>query len=341
MFNFVFLLKNGKVKIKPNFDKFFLKNYDEIKYLLLPINDHSFIIHKPKDYMKKFHHCKIIYEMCIIHDDIISYVSTPIEKEMNNVVDLIQYLHSLNRLIYCNKLANSSEAQCYERTEFSYFKIEIYDNLKNEIFTKEMNLTNQKGKFGPIEIIDNISEIYHPVRKISDRYIYINDTWGFENYPSGKNSNLYGLLLPYTKSITFYNYNTLQYLLNTIRAMYFCVSTYNPEIVADDECEIKSMIYPDSLLSGKEFCRGIRIYDYWTSDINAYIEFIEYSYYIRNNTRIISELNDYNEIKNTYHCTITYELELLHISGNWKTNSIRRYVSDDNDLSIYDILRNI
>ena len=51
MSKYIFLLKNKEVEIKSNFIKFLKNNFYDIKYLLIPISNHSFIMHKPMDYM--------------------------------------------------------------------------------------------------------------------------------------------------------------------------------------------------------------------------------------------------------------------------------------------------
>lgn len=338
MSNFIFILKDESVKIKSNFDKFLHKNYQMIKYLLIPINDHSFIMHKPKEYMKTFHHGKVEFQMCIMHDDIISYLLELTSKELSSIVDLFQYIHSLNRIIYCNKLANCSESPCYERTEFVYFNITLYDKANQEIYSCKMDLKTEKGQFGPIEILDKITDIYKPTKKFGDSFLYVDDKWGFSNYPTDK-YRVYGVLHPYTKSISFYQTPILQKLLNSIKTCYFCVSTYNPSVVSDDECEDKSMEFSTGFLNGPDYHWAIRIMDYWTNDISSYLEFIEYSYYIRDNAKFVSELNDYNEFKDIYKTTVTYEIELLTTKNNYRF--LKRYVNFDDTFSLSDVLRQI
>lgn len=338
MSKFVFMLSDNTVKIKSNFQKFFNNNFHKIKYLLIPINDQSFIMHKPKEYMLYFHHCIVEFQMCILHDDIVSYISNQTSKEINSIIELFQYLHSLNRLIYCNKLEYSNEAQFYERTEFSYFKITIFDKNNDELFNKKMDLKTEKGKFGPLEVLENISKIYNPVTKFSNTYLYIDDEWGFNNYPIN-DRQLYGVLHPYTKSISFYKTPDLQKLLNSVKTCYFCVSTYNPDIVNDDYCEDKLLSFSDNVVNSHDCNWAIRIFDFWTNDISAYLEFIEYSYYIRDNSKIISELNDFNEIKNQYKSSISYEIELFSIKKNF--HILKRYVEDDVNFSLESLLNQI
>ena len=338
MSKYIFLLKNKEVEIKSNFIKFLKNNFYDIKYLLIPISNHSFIMHKPMDYMVQFHHAIIKFQMCILHDDLISYLSNPTEKEITDITDVIEYLHSLNRLSYCNKLNNSSESQCYERMEFSEFKIEIFDKDNNQIYLCNMNLQTERGRFGPIEILEKVKKIYKPIEKMKDKYIYVDTEWGFERYPKSIH-NLYGLLHPYTKSMSFYKFDYLQKLLDNVRTMYFCVSVYNSEIIDDEECESKSMSFADNVVTAKDCNWAIRIFDFWTNDISTYLEFIEYNYYIRSSSKLISELNDFNKVKNTYKATISYEIELLCKKGHW--SSLKRYVGNDDEISIENILNQI
>lgn len=338
MSKYVFMLRDKTVKIKSNFEKYFNNNFQEIRYLLMPINDHSFIMHKPKEYMKDFHHCKVEFQMCILHDDVISYISNQTIKEIDSLLELFKYLHSLNRLIYCNKLAYCNEAQHYERTEFSYFKIEIFNKSNEILYDKVMDLKTESGQFGPIEILEKITKIFHPVNKFTDKYLHINNEWKFVQFPE-KDFQLYGVLHPYTKSISFYKGIDLQRLLGSIRTCYFCVSTYNPDIVSDEDCEHKSKEFADNVINAFDCRWCIRLFDYWTNDISAYLEFIEYSYYIRDNSKIISELNDFNEVKNQYRSTITYEIELYSTSKNFKI--LKRYIDNDMNFSLESLLNQI
>lgn len=336
--NFIFMLKDKSVEIKSNFDKFLSKNFQLIKYLLIPINDKSFVMHKPKEYMLQFHHGKVEFQMCIMHDDIVSYLSDTTSKELTSIIDLFQYIHSLNRIIYCNKLGNCNDMPCYEKIDFVYFNINLYDKANQEIYSCKMDLKTEKGQFGPIEILERISSIYKPIRQFENNFLYIDDKWGFTKFPSDK-YNVYGILLPYTKSISFYQTPILQKLLGSIRTVYFCISTYNPSVISDDECEDASMQFSDSCLNGEDFHWAIRIMDYWTNDITHYLEFIEYSDYIRDNAKFVSELNDHNVFQNIYKTSITYEIELLIPKNNFRI--LKRYVVSDDEFSLSTVLNDL
>lgn len=151
-----------------------------IKYFLIPISDKNpvYLVHKPKEYMSHFKKAIIRFSGVITQ---FSTIDEDFEKqnpegfikplpetqmELNTVQELLVGLHSIQRILYCNKIshANNDESICYEILEFSSFQLEI-ELTEGETCRVEMTLTTENGMFGCREILKKIKKYYSPIWK--------------------------------------------------------------------------------------------------------------------------------------------------------------------------------
>lgn len=321
----IFLFKDKSVKTVKKFHKSISKYFDEIKYILFPIDlfTDSFILINPKKYMMKFTKAIVRFESVIIQDsyfteyyckDCYSKISET-EKEITDVTSLIQYLHSLNRIKFCNKLANSAESIIVERTEFTKFNIEIFSN-NDIIYSKYMDIKNQKGQFGAIDILENISDIYDPI-KIPYKYSYleISTKWKYTKNISNNVLSIYGLYLPRTRSFTFFNKTGLSILSYNINQAYFYTATFNPDYIEQEEYSYQCREY-NKYIYEMNNATPIRFQDFWAHELSELIEYITYLPYIQSFNITSSEINDHGKPINKYKAISRLEIEFFDREKN-------------------------
>ena len=296
MNKFVCLMKDNSIKIKKNLSKII----NDIKYLLIKDeSDDLFIIIEPKSYMKKFKSAKVSYNNIIVNHSIYremdsdTYISQfgGVEKELTNLQDFLNYLQSLNRIRLYNKLAYSNDCGSYELIEFTEFEINI--KLSNSDDKNiNMNLGTEKGQFGVAEIMHKIKYLFNPIDTIKEVYIdYTDMIWSLDNIRG--NNYITGMVLPYTKSIKFFNYNDCRTIKSSVTGMYAWLTCFD-EDVQEELKEFES--YPEF----HDIYRGMRVQDVWLHEIEYIIEYIIYIPYVYMTTSIISELNDNGKVLNKY-----------------------------------------
>lgn len=316
------LMKNKEILRKKKFRKF-INKFADIKYLLFNIDDsiNTFIIHEPKEYMRYFAKASITFQ-CAIRQyssdnpgtENHPTLMTCIKKEINDITELMKYLHSLNRIRYWNKLSASDDALFYEIIDFALFNVEITDVKNNVIFNKEMNIKNQKGLFGVNEILKSIDKIYNPCDFKNHTFIEMDNTWNFIDYIESKD-NIYGIYLPKTKSISFLHGKDIQILKENLKSVYCYTITYNNDnklIKENAEDTFDYYFEIENAIPESKYCKNcyFRFQNIWEHTIDGYVEFIKYLPYIYYNLLLISTINDFGSInKSTYACLSKFEFE--------------------------------
>ena len=301
------LLKDNTIRTcKKVLQKEINKFHKAIQYILTPIGDtnNSYIIHKVKDYMLNFTRAEVSFTPLIIRNSYIienetSYKLLPtVYKELTSLEELLQYLHSLNRIRYCNKISNSNESSEYDITEFISFDIVIYHN-KDIIYEKHF-----KDQLGPIDILERIKDIYNPIVK-EDKVLNIRDEkWSIDKSPM-KGSNLLGIPLLYTKSYQFFSIDILEILTSTIRDVYCASMIYNPNI---DEVDIIDADYISEYLFNSG---SMRFHDLWSHVMNDYLEYITYLPTLYTNLITCAELMDLSDSPRIYKIKTSIMLTLF------------------------------
>lgn len=345
--NDILLFKDNSIKLCKNIQKNITKNFNNIKYILFlaDTQNETFILQKPKEFMKKFHKASITFESLIIQHSNINeetsnypHILHKISKDILSLTELYSYLHSLNRIRLWNKLSNSNECAIFELIEFSYFELTIKDIEDNILFRKKMDVSSELGKFGEKEIVANINQIYSPVQNL-DKHIIISDyNWRMSKKINTK-SDLCGVYLPYTKSIAFLYCKDFNVLCHSIKSVYYYTIVYNNHLMTSDDChEMVDNISSSPLYEtpSKYMHSGaVRFQDLWTMNHSEVIEIIVYLYYLNSTSIIVSELNDYGEIKDVYATVTQFQIELFG-----RNNSEYFGIECDNNkpVSISDIL---
>ena len=306
-----------KKKIQKKLNKFI----DDIKYILIPIDNEetAYILHKPASFMRYFHRAVISYESVIIQHSYImetfGQYYTPmnkITKEVTSIIELFQYLHSIDRLSFCNKIASSNDSLNSEVIDFTYFNLEIFDRDNKCIYKENMDLTNQNGNFGPREILLKLKDVYNPVGDFyKDDIILIIDsksnTWDkVEHIKMEYRDSIVGVSLPLTRSFALLPSGIFQYMKSTIKSVYSYNLIYNQNIVSDEEAEEKREVLENT---GEKIVSSVRYNDMWTHVIYDWLEYLTYINDFYKNITAIIEINDYMEITGEYIAKSVIQIE--------------------------------
>ena len=344
----IILLKDNSTKVFKKSSKFQLylkENFDNCKYLLIPINDinHTFVLIKPKKYMIDFYKAKISYQLLItdyhtFDDSEESKELSSVNIETYSITELITTLHSLNRIRYYNKVANSNESHVFALYEFINFKLEVVceqDKLHTTMFDEKITGSIQ-CRFNVHEIFELVKPIYNPISKFpkNNECLIISDNiWYLSKNVSQKINDIIGIILPCTKSLTFIT-NTVYFKMITCLNSVFCSAlTYNPNYMSE-------IVSNESALFDNEGHDDIRYHDLWTHNMCDIIEYVNYAQYITMASILASEMIAYNETKNKMIMRISLVLTVYSMDGRKEIP----YEFDDNALTLskfYDIIMNL
>lgn len=322
--SFLLLRDHSFITTKKSLIKEIKRFNDSIRYLLVPIGNDigSFILHPVKAYMKKFTHAYISFTSVIVrHSEIVfeekdkhaHYTELQtVSKYIFSLEELLQYLHSLNRMKYCNKLSFSNESYEYDLAEFMNFRLIIY--CGNNVI-KDIKLDDY---LGPVDILQRIKSIYKPhIEK--DKYLIVDGSkWGFISTVKKKDlTMIFGCPLLQTKSYQFISGFDLDMIKTNIKDIFCSSLIYNPNIDKVDE-NIKLDEISEYLFD----CGSVRYHDIWTHSINDSLEYIVYIPTIYMNLISYAELTDFSKINNVYTIQTKFEISLLDIPGRYSLEII-------------------
>jgi hypothetical protein len=337
----ILLFKDNSLSQYSNLSKKKLvKNKDNIKYLLIPIigNDNLYIMHKFKDYMTEFTHAHISFTSVVIRHshinedgDTVYKILSSVDKEIYTIEEFLQYLHSLNRMKYINKLSDSIESYEFDIVEFIDFNLTIY---KKDDILHEYHFNDH---LGPVDILNRLKRIFRPIN-IKDKYLYLNfydDVWKFDSKLKINNS-LIGIPLYSTSSYQILVGDMVDILQSIIKDIYCSSVIYNPEV---DEIDEETEIAHVDCISEFLFNFGsIRFHDIWVHCINDYLEYITYLPNIYTNLLSYAELIDLDDIKNVYKMKSTMTISTY---GDTSRKEYELTFSNDKILSLNVFLKNI
>lgn len=319
------LLKDKSVLVKTNIQKALKNRYKEIKYILFNLNDTNltFLLHKMCEYMKDFKKATIIAEMVIIRNSMdLENPEYSILKSLHlNITELdelISYLHSINKIRYTNKLANSNETSDFDIICFTHFSIEIF-NSKSRVYHNKLT-----GVLQPSEILKSIKKIYNPI-ELDDIYISIgNSKWMFTKSKSD-NTALYGIFYPYTKSYEFFH-NDIFEKLSIVKSVYSASFVYDKKNIDLSEVAIDDL-FQFNFVSG-----SLRFHDIWYSEMTYYLEYISYLSTIQTNLIVSSELAEFDDINDKMIMNTQMQIEV--ITENRGLNVIKHNIISPNVINI-------
>lgn len=332
----LFLFKDHSfTTVKKKFQKKLMQHVDDIKYILIPIDERetAYILHKPLSFMLHFHKAVISYESVVVQHSYImdnfGQCYTPmhkITKEVSSIVELFQYLHSIDRLSFCNKLSSSNDSLNSEMIDFTYFNLELFDRNGKCFHKEKMDLTNQNGNFGPREILLKIKNVYNPINTFykEDDILTIDsksNTWDRINHLKMRYEEcVVGINLPLTRSFSLLPSDIFQFMKSSIKSVYSYNLIYNRNVISDEEAEEKREEFENT---GEKIVSSVRYNDMWTHVTYDWLEYLVYINDFYNNMTAIIEINDYMEITGEYIVksviqieTFDMEIKTLHSSSS-------------------------
>lgn len=297
MRNSILLLKDNSIRIvEKSLRKDIHKYEDKIEYMLVQVGNEngSFILHKINKFIGNFTKAVISFSPIVLRhsyiiEDELKYEQLPaVVKEIFSIEELLQYLHSLNRMRYCNKISNSNESFEYDLIEFISFDMLLY-NDKNIIYESHVH-----EHLGPLDILNRIKRVYKPITKLNKLLRITNHDWKLVT--SMKDNDVIGIPLEYTKSYQFLSGREYDIITSTIKDMYCSSIIYNPNVDTIEEgYEYIDYISEYLLNSGT-----VRFHDIWTHIINDYLEYIIYLPTIYTNLLTGAEIIDSLKVNNSY-----------------------------------------
>lgn len=302
------LLKDKSVLVKTNVQKIIKTRYSEIEYILFDLKESNktFLLHKIRKYMLNFKKAIITTQMIVIREsmDFENPKYTDMESlhlVISSLDNFISYMHSLNKMRYTNKLANSNETSDFDIICFKYFSIEIFDN-KTQIYQCEM-----VGILPPSEILKSVKKIFNPI-EINDMYITITNKNWFLSKSIDDSIPIYGVFYPYTKSYEFFH-NDIFEKLSIVKSVYCASVVYNKHNINMDDVDTNEM-FQCNMISG-----SLRFHDIWYSELAYYLEYISYINTIQTNLMISSEIAEFANINEKMTIRMKMEIEVMLDDG--------------------------
>jgi len=338
----ILLMKDGSVLMKNSINKY----YDKIKYILFEADptSNTFLLHEPIKYMKNFTKANIYMETQIrqmVNDTEEyqyqeSFAYTPmgsVIKTVYSISEFMSYLNSLNRMRFFNTISRSNDCISYELIECSLFKLEIFCNDK-KAYSKELNLKNQKGAFDPYTIMNVIEAIYSPIDSIEFIMIDLaNRCWSVNN--RAHKNDACGILLPYTRTITFLSKSHYDILRTSVKSLYCRTATFD---------EIEEPI-PDEVFDYADWDTELpfqpynRLHDVWFHELRYILEYIIYLPYLYMTVITVAEINDFGKITKKYHSKSYFEIEEFSIDHSMSDKHI--ICTDEEPMKLSDLINKI
>ena len=331
----IFLMKDYSVKYSINIEK----HYKDIQFILFPcdIELNTYLLVEPNQYMLKMKKAKIIVESvvqrCGYDYKDHHYPMGRVEKIVYNYPDLIQYLFSIEKTKYYNKvmqMSDYSDIPLYMTIQYCFFSIRLYDEHNKVIFKKKINVGEEVSLseiyisqlFGPGNITNNVKDIFFAELSLFKECISIDPIhckWdlGHDDYKY----SICALWLDESNSISFFHRDIIK-KFSYIDSIYVDVNTF----------------------AGKKWenveHRGVinsPMYDLLYFDFQLILEYIIYLPYINLITRMCAKLanDEYNqgELKEDDYVIYLYiELEVYH-----KVHKIHR--KDTNPYTVEDLIQ--
>ena len=229
-------MKDKSVKLLNGMKPVTEEDLKDCKYVLVPIIEYGidgYIMIEPNDQMI-FTKATVDYQLCVrdssIDDEYAEYVIEdpkfipdeycmfPIHKEVGNIIELYNVLHSINKLEYVNYIYNKEAYDSEVFYDITYFRIEIF-NRDDRIYGKEIGHINPQ-EYGIVDdmsqtvyisfpnLLESIEDIYNI--KLSDTnycdFLCIsNDMWSIKQEKDLTEYDMIGVALCQSSSLFFIN----------------------------------------------------------------------------------------------------------------------------------------
>lgn len=320
----IFLMKDYSVKHSSKIGKF----YNDIQFILFPCDEelNTYLLVEPNMYMVKMKKAKVIIESvvqrCGYDYKDHYYPIGRIEKEIFNYTELIQYLFSIEKTKYFNKLmqmTDFNEIPPYMMIKYCFFSIRLYDENNKVIFKKKINIGEETKLstiyvcefYDPGNIVNNIHDIYFSELSLFKEHISIdpiNNKWDLAH--DKYKYNLCAVWLDETNSISFFHKDDIINLTH-INSLYSSAMTFS--IDKWDDVEHRGIV-------------NCPEYDLSYFDYPLIIEYIIYLPYIDLVMKTCARIanNEYNEgelTEDDYKIVYSLEMEVNHKTKSYRFNS--------------------
>lgn len=260
---------------------------EDIVYMMVPITEENpiFVVHEILPYMRTFQHAEVEFEGVITHFSTLdeefmkenphgAMVTLPPTKISIDTLDqLIECLHSIDRILYCNKLSHSNhdETICYEIMDFCKFKLIIKSD--EPTISVNMTLETEKGKFGCREILSAVKKYYAPISKGPTIRFY-RDSW-FSSLESCTSSDCMNtMFMSLTRSVLLLNGDDLNIVVGAVYSAYcynliFWKDEYDKETIG----QVKSKF---DMANHLVMSNTLRYNSTWSHEVSVFLEYIAY-----------------------------------------------------------------
>lgn len=339
----IILFEDNTLKSTEFLDKILQDDrYFDIRYIMIPLSEVNplYMIHEPKKYMRTFKKAHIQFSCLVTRFSSIDeeyqtayptgeIMTLPmVDKDIATVSELLNYLHSINRINYCNKISHSNhdESICYEILEFAQFSIVVDTSDKKYRFSLKMDLTTERGKFGPREILKRLEKIYSPLSK-APRFFLGKKRWNSRCTP---NVNLLvTIVLEESFSFLVIPIGDLNLITDMMYSAYCYNIIYSTKDVEMSEVEHAKI----SIDEGDHFrmSETIRYNSLWVRTVNQFLEYIAYLPFIY--TNLLTMINPYNIYE------ITYDIDTKITLALYTQKFIELEAGVDNPITVAQILQ--
>lgn len=309
----IVLLKNNSFVLTDDWVSF----YKDARYIMVPSDNqlHTYVLLEPNKVMKLLHEADIKVEMVVLYQDhskmdydskIVPFGN--VRKTLHGMVEVIQYLQSLNRISYTNGAMKNNDAVIQLGVYFLYFKIKCYDENHRKIFVFKKH---DGVLIRPNDILKVLAEAFY--EPVVDQLSYIrfnlsNQSWMFQKSKSVKikkelyKSHMFAIPLTNTSTYYFINARELDILKSNLRGIMCQTYVYDDTINEEDMHDISKQFcnIDVGLLNGKT--NFVWMFDQWLCTLGMIIEFFVYLPYLYVIIQTTNQVNDNDgEVKGNYH----------------------------------------
>lgn len=259
-------------------------SFKNVKYIMMPINQYNldtYALIKPNYYLKNFTKVKLKYQLTVVEINNNGSSENKLyfpemEKEYKTLYELVNGMHSIQRIEYFNSIANHDDSFTQRYLVFNKFKLEIFEDAGLIYFYKP-RLKHRKTIY-PSNISEKISDFFN-LEEIIDGHLILNkNKWSIEKcYPK---NDVYSLYLKGTRSFYNIDFDNLA-LIKGVRSV---------------------MIISDQIISGDNTypynSSDMYYQELWYFESERILEYLVYYMMIKSISTLITELIHFGELTN-------------------------------------------
>lgn len=342
----VLLMNNGNVITTNDWKSY----YDDIDYILICTDDQLNIYggFKINNYLFYMDKATVKYEMILVQK-ITSDVEFDkrikafgkVNKEFVDPLDLLAYIHSLDRIHFYNEIISSgihplTDKIMYEEVQFCYFRIDIYSKGKRTFHYKN-NTEKEKTFIKERNILMDIAPIYHPLYA-DYQFIVINsylNKWRLDSKIIRDCLN--GIPLETSNSYIFLTHEDAGTFLSKVECMFcqFFISNKTDDDITSLESEA------DKALNSIYYYDSTHLLEFNVSYSKNVLEMLIYLPYIQLLFQTIKEIWDNGECVGNYLCKTNAEFYINKEDNEYEDKTIEIYSTINQCYTLEDFMNEI